>query len=111
MTILRGLKYATCGILSLLVGGLAVADSTPAPTRATGGGAIEEKSNDQAKALFEKKCSQCHSLERILKTQKGDDWWSGTVRRMSEMPGADISGDDIAHIMHYILEEMPPPGQ
>jgi len=97
MAILRGLKYATCGILSLLVGGLAVADSTPAPT--------------QAKALFEKKCSQCHSLEMILKTQKGDDWWRGTVKRMSEMPGSDISRDDTAHIMQYILEEMPPPGQ
>ena len=97
MAILRGLKYATCGILSLLVGGLAVADSTTAPTL--------------AKALFEKKCSQCHSLERILKTQKGDDWWRGTVKRMSDMPGADISGDDTTHIMQYILEEMPPPGQ
>ena len=111
MAILRCLKYATCGILSLLLGGLALADSTPAPTQATGGGAIEEKSDAQAKALFEKKCSQCHPLERILKTQKGDDWWRATVKRMSEMPGADISGDDTAHIMQYILQEMPPPGQ
>lgn len=96
MAILRGLGYATCGVLFLLVGGLVLADSSPAP--------------NQAKALFEKKCSQCHSLERILKTQKGADWWRGTVKRMSEMPGADISGDDTAHIMQYILEEMPPPG-
>ena len=110
MAILRGLKYATCGILSLLVGGLAVADSTPAATQAIGGGVIEEKSNDQAKALFEKKCSQCHSMERILKTQKGDDWWRGTVKRMSEMPGADISSEDVGHIMFYIGKEMPPPG-
>ena len=110
MAILRGLKYVTCGILFLLVGGLALADSTPALTQATGGGAIEEKSIAQKKALFEKKCSQCHSLERILKTQKGDDWWRSTVKRMSEMPGADLSGDDTSHIMYYILKEMPLPG-
>jgi len=112
MTIVRRLRYATYGILSLFVGGLALANTTPATTQATGGGAIEEKSVDPSKAykaLFEKKCSQCHSLEKVLEmqNQKDADWWRATVKRMSEKPHANISKADLEHIMSYILKEMP----
>lgn len=111
MATFRVLEYAACGILLLFVGGIAFADSNPAPFQGAGDAAVADASAVRAKALFEKKCSQCHPLEKVLKTREGSDWWRVTVTRMGEKPGADISADDSAHIMRYILEEMPPPGQ
>jgi hypothetical protein len=98
-------------ILSLFLGGFVFAESLPASPPATGGDALEDQFTARARDLFEKKCSQCHSMEKVLAARQGMEWWVTTVKRMSEKPGSDISRDDTAHIMYYVLKEMPPPGQ
>jgi hypothetical protein len=70
----------------------------------------EEEFTAECKPIFEQKCIQCHTLERIKSTKKGMEWWFSCTKRMAEKPGAKISRDDLLHIFYYILREMPPPG-
>jgi hypothetical protein len=69
---------------------------------------IEDQFASECKSIFETKCIQCHTLDRI-KDKKGDEWLSQCVTRMTKKPGANISRDDQLHILYYILREMPPP--
>ena len=69
---------------------------------------IEDQFASECKSIFETKCIQCHTLDKV-KGKKGDEWLLECATRMSKKPGADISRDDLLHILYYILREMPPP--
>jgi hypothetical protein len=71
---------------------------------------IEKEFLSECESIFKTKCIQCHSLERIKQTKKGAVWWTTCILRMSEKPGADLTKDDLWHILYYILRDMPPPG-
>jgi hypothetical protein len=54
-----------------------------------------------AKALFEKKCSACHSADRPRSLKKTNEEWTKTVMRMKEKTG-NITNDEAAIIIDYL---------
>ncbi len=56
-----------------------------------------------AKALFETKCSTCHSLERPTSKRKDRAGWEKTVARMKRN-GCPISDEEAKTIVDYLTE-------
>src|SRR6266478_839876 len=47
-----------------------------------------------AAATMEKRCSKCHTLDRIAGARKDAPGWLATVNRMKALPGSGISEED-----------------
>jgi cytochrome c5 len=62
----------------------------------------EEKN---AKKLFERKCSTCHSIERPKSKAKTKAEWKSTVMRMKNVNMAPISGEEATIIIDYLVED------
>jgi cytochrome c5 len=60
-----------------------------------GSGAID------AKTLFEKKCSACHSADRAKSLKKTNEEWTKTVTQMKEKT-ANITNDEAKLIVDYL---------
>jgi mono/diheme cytochrome c family protein len=56
------------------------------------------------KALFVKRCSDCHSPSRAMATKKKSTEWRQTVRRMQMKAGARISAEEAEVIIKYLAE-------
>jgi len=61
----------------------------------------EEKN---AKQLFERKCSTCHSIERPKSKAKTKAEWKSSVMRMKNVNMAPISGEEATIIIDYLAE-------
>jgi hypothetical protein len=59
---------------------------------------------NNAKALFEARCSQCHSNSRPLKKIKSEEEWRQTVTRMKGKAGRRISNEEKEIIIKYLSE-------
>jgi len=58
-----------------------------------------------AKAIFESKCSMCHSLDWPLERRKTVDGWKETVKRMrKKTAGNVISDEDEKIIVEYLTK-------
>jgi cytochrome c2 len=57
---------------------------------------------EQNKQLFESKCQQCHSLERVKKAHLDRDKAKVVVERMRQKPGANISKGEAESIYEYL---------
>jgi len=57
---------------------------------------------EQKKQLFESKCQQCHSLERVKEAHLSRDKAKVIVERMSQKPGANISKGEAESIYEYL---------
>lgn len=68
--------------------------STPAPTFAQA---------TTPKALFEDKCSGCHSLRRPASNRRTYDEWLSTVHRMIRN-GAPVTKEEAVIIAEYLAE-------
>jgi cytochrome c5 len=55
--------------------------------------------------LMGRKCSKCHSLERIFLSSKDEKDWQQTVQRMAELDYPNISKTDVERITDYLIEE------
>jgi mono/diheme cytochrome c family protein len=55
-----------------------------------------------AQAVFEKKCSACHSLDRPLSVQQSESDWRLTVERMQLKVFSGISDEDVEMIVKYL---------
>lgn len=55
--------------------------------------------------LMERKCSKCHSIERIFLSFKDGKDWQQTVQRMAELDYPNISKGDVERITDYLIEE------
>ena len=66
---------------------------------------------EQNKQLFEAKCQQCHSLERVKDAHLSRDKAKVIVERMRQKPGANISEGEAASINEYLGNYfiIPPP--
>jgi len=64
-------------------------------------GAVEEPL--EPKALFEKRCSRCHSLDRANRTEKPEDW-KAIVKKMKGKWFSGISDEDAEVITRYLIE-------
>jgi len=68
-------------------------------------GAVETKTDaNDAKALFEKKCSVCHNLEKSTSKKKAPVEWEKTVKRMIESRGAKITDEEAKIITDYLAK-------
>ena len=56
-----------------------------------------------AKTLFEKKCSACHSADRAKSASKTSEEWTKTVTRMKTKT-ANISNDEAGIIINYLTK-------
>jgi len=81
--------------------GQGAVDTTPA-----GGTADTE-----AKALFESKCSACHSLSRPLSRNRERKWWVETVTRMQKVNGCNITDGEAQAIIDYLAKIRGPAGK
>jgi cytochrome c5 len=59
---------------------------------------------EDAKALFEKRCSLCHSTSRALGKTKIAKEWRQTVTRMQGYAGGRISDEEAKIIIEYMTE-------
>ena len=62
-------------------------------------------SSEDAGALYEKKCSTCHTLERVEQaTYSTESQWLETIARMQQQTDS-ISDDDAAAIAAYLASK------
>ncbi len=54
------------------------------------------------KAIMNKKCNKCHSMERIYRAFKSEKGWAGTVNKMAILDSPNISSFDIKQLLHYL---------
>lgn len=59
---------------------------------------------EEAKSLFEVKCSLCHSLNRPASKKKSYDGWLSTVHRMKSN-GAPLTDEEAEIIAAYLAQE------
>lgn len=63
----------------------------------------EEKDTD-AGALFESKCSLCHSISRPKSKKKSAEGWRSTVMRMKNSNNCPITDEEAGKIINYLTE-------
>jgi hypothetical protein len=56
-----------------------------------------------AKALFEKKCSICHSADRAKSAKKTNEEWMNTVTRMKNKTG-NVNAEEAKIITDYLAK-------
>lgn len=78
------------GILFLAVSGMSAYSAT--------------ETSPDAKDLFEKKCSVCHSVDRPKSKKKTVNEWETTVMRMINSNGAKIAGEEAKVIIDYLAK-------
>ncbi|MEW6715191.1 MAG: hypothetical protein AB1306_08900 [Nitrospirota bacterium] len=61
-----------------------------------------EEAKVDAKALFETKCSQCHSADRPKSKKKTEKEWESTVMRMKNVNGCKITDEEAKTIIGYL---------
>jgi hypothetical protein len=57
----------------------------------------------EPKALFEKRCSRCHSLDKTNRNESAD-FWTSTVQKMKKKFFSGISKEDAAVITDYLIK-------
>ncbi|KKK86337.1 hypothetical protein LCGC14_2764240 [marine sediment metagenome] len=65
---------------------------------------VSAAGDDEAKALFESKCSLCHSLENATDITDTPEGWLSTVTRMREQNGCDITRQESDIIINYLAK-------
>lgn len=64
--------------------------------------------DQDAKALFERKCSACHPLSRSLSRNRERKWWVETVTRMQKVNGCNITDAEAEAIVDYLAKVRGP---
>jgi mono/diheme cytochrome c family protein len=75
-------------------------DISPVPTTNVSSQELDPRDSE---ALMQKKCSRCHTLDRVIGARKDATGWSATVNRMRALPGSHISDDDATTILSYLV--------
>jgi mono/diheme cytochrome c family protein len=57
-----------------------------------------------AKALFESKCSTCHSINRPMSKKKTEEKWTKTVARMRKWWGCVLTDEEAKIIVDYLFK-------
>jgi mono/diheme cytochrome c family protein len=66
----------------------------------------QAQKDEHLKALFEKKCAQCHSADRIKKGHRTKEDLKQILERMKNKPGSNISAAESKDIENYIFAIM-----
>jgi ferredoxin-NADP reductase/mono/diheme cytochrome c family protein len=67
-----------------------------------GGNKLDLQSSE---ALMQRRCSRCHTLDRVVGARKDASGWLATVDRMRELPGSGISETEAKVILSYLSSE------
>ena len=62
----------------------------------------------EPKALFEKRCSRCHSLDRTKRTESAEGW-KAIVNKMKKKFFSGISDADASIIIDYLVKTKTSP--
>ncbi len=65
-------------------------------------GPDEDRSSENA--LFQQKCSLCHSIERPTSKRKSENGWRETVMRMKNVNGCPLSEEEAERIIRYLSD-------
>lgn len=65
---------------------------------------VTNAAENDAKELFEKRCSTCHATSRPLGKTKSAEEWRQTVIRMKGYAGGKISDGEAEIIIEYLSE-------
>ena len=63
-----------------------------------------------AAATMERRCTKCHTLDRIAGARKDAPGWLATVNRMRALPDSGIPEEDARIIVSYLASQMAPKG-
>ncbi|MCI5124299.1 MAG: hypothetical protein D3925_07445, partial [Candidatus Electrothrix sp. AR5] len=55
--------------------------------------------------ITNRKCSKCHSLERVYQSYKSDVAWSHTINKMAELDYPNITNFDVKQIVGYLVQQ------
>lgn len=55
------------------------------------------------KAIMNKKCSKCHSLERVYRAYKSEVGWTGTINKMAILDSPNITTFDVKQVLNYLV--------
>ncbi|MCI5217987.1 MAG: hypothetical protein D3914_02030 [Candidatus Electrothrix sp. LOE2] len=55
--------------------------------------------------ITNRKCSKCHSLERVYQSYKSDTAWSHTIHKMAELDYPNITNFDVKQIVGYLVQQ------
>jgi cytochrome c5 len=61
-----------------------------------------EKSDGDAKALLERKCGTCHTIDLSTSQKKTRREWERTISRMKNVNGASLTGQETQAIVEYL---------
>lgn len=62
---------------------------------------------EAAQALMQKRCSKCHTLDRVVGVRKDASGWLASINRMRALPGSGISESDVPTIVSYMVAQNP----
>jgi cytochrome c2 len=57
---------------------------------------------DLGKSIVSKKCSKCHSLERVYRAFKSDESWAKTINKMALLDSPNITSFDVKQVLNYL---------
>jgi mono/diheme cytochrome c family protein len=66
--------------------------------------AFSSGGSSDAEALFESKCSRCHTIDRPKSKKKTEAEWKSTVMRMKNVNGCPITDEEAQTIIKYLSE-------
>jgi hypothetical protein len=55
--------------------------------------------------ITNRKCSKCHSLERVYQSYKSDTAWTHTIHKMAELDYPNITNFDVKQIVGYLVQQ------
>ena len=55
--------------------------------------------------ITNRKCSKCHSLERVYQSYKSDVAWTHTIHKMAELDYPNITNFDVKQIVGYLVQQ------
>jgi len=77
-----------------------------------GAGCAKEVKKEDPKVVFEQKCSQCHTADRIKEAHSKkpltQEDLKNVVQKMASKPGCNISANEAKEIETYLLGELGP---
>lgn len=62
----------------------------------------------EPKALFEKRCSRCHSLDKTNRTESAE-YWESIVKKMKKKFFSGIKDEDVPVITEYLINTKASP--
>jgi len=49
-----------------------------------------------------RKCSKCHSLERVYRAFKSDESWAKTINKMALLDSPNITSFDVKQVLNFL---------